>query len=98
LLFIYLLVLILFYDGTSSDLPDITLGGFAESNACTAIPLDIALPVLYGASPTKLPSDIPVELPLAVVPTPFVKAFKANPYPVPLLPAGISSAKVQPLT
>jgi hypothetical protein len=64
LLFIYLLVLILFYGVL--PLP-VTLD-------TTLIPLDNALAVLYGASPTKLPSDIPLDTPLAVVPTPFTKA------------------------
>ena len=65
--------------------------------AVTAIPLDIALAVLYGASPTKAPTAIPVDVPLAVVPTPFVKSVSANPFPVPLF-VPYSSAKVHPLT
>ena len=86
MLFIYLLVLILFYGVL--PLP-VTLD-------VTAMLLDNALAVLYGASPTKLPSDIPVDTPLAVVPTPFVKAISGKLGERPLL-VPFSSANVQGL-
>jgi hypothetical protein len=84
LLFIYLLVLIFFY----GVLP------LPETLDVTTILVDKAFAVLYGASPTKLPSDIPLDTPLAVVPTPFTKAPTGIPVLVPLF-VPFSSATIQ---